>query len=178
MKKILALALTFLFIIAAGCTPKSPSSQGTTEVQRPEKSNTGYFTLHRTALDELEKDIARLTPEDVYFRQTLKTLEYYDIDIAVYAEVSRENEKIALDEWRLNGTYKVGLFDAYGRLIKEYDTGVDVLMSAFGLVPVNMWLSGENLHMYGFVKSTDNRYFAGYININTGKYTPVKKFEH
>lgn len=97
--------------------------------------------------------------------------------IAVYAEVSRENGKIALDEWRLNGTYKVGFFDAYGRLIKEYDTGVDVLMSAFGLVPVNMWLSGENLHMYGFVKNTDNRYFEGYININTGKYTPVKNFD-
>ena len=50
-------------------------------------------------------------------------------------------------------------------------------MSSFGLVPVNMWLSGENLHMYGFVKNTDNRYFEGYININTGKYTPIKNFD-
>lgn len=97
--------------------------------------------------------------------------------IAVYARVSREREDIMLDEWRMDGTYKVGFFDAYGRLIKEYDTGVDALMSSFGLMPVNMWLSGENLHMYGFVKSTDNRYFEGYININTGKYTPVKNFD-
>ncbi len=98
--------------------------------------------------------------------------------IAVYAQVSREREDIMLDEWRMDGTYKVGFFDAYGRLIKEYDTGVDALMSSFGLVPVNMWLSGENLHMYGFVKNTDNRYFEGYMNINTGKYTPVKSFNY
>lgn len=98
MKKILAPALTFLLILAAGCTPGAPSSQSTTEVQRPEKSNTGHFVLSRPALEEPEEKISRLTAENIYSRAALKTLKYY---------------------------------------------GVDVLMSAFGLVPINMWLSAK-----------------------------------
>lgn len=97
--------------------------------------------------------------------------------IALYADIDTTADSIYIDDQRLNGTYKVAFFDAYGRFVKEYDTGVQVISTYFGVAPVNMWLSGDNLHMYAYFKNTSNRYFEGYININTGKYTPIKNFD-
>lgn len=97
MKKILALALTILLILAAGCTPGALSSQSTTEVQRPEKSNTGHFVLSRPALEDLEEKISRLTAENIYSRTALKTLKYYGVNVQLENISKSDNDTVYFD---------------------------------------------------------------------------------
>ena len=119
MKKILALALTFLLILAAGCTPGAPSSQSTTEVQRPEKSNTGHFVLSRPALEELEEKISRLTAENIYSRTALKTLKYYGVNVRLENISKSDNDTVYFD-LVLSNADKTVTFPASCKLFYQY----------------------------------------------------------
>lgn len=119
MKKILTLVLTVLLFLAVGCTPNTPSSQGVSEVQIPEKSNTGYFVLPQQALEELEEEISRLTPEDVYLLQALKTLEYYNIDISLENISKGDNDSVYF-ELKLSNENNTVVFPVAAGLEYQY----------------------------------------------------------
>jgi len=79
------------------------------------------------------------------------------------------------DSSRLKGTYNVALLDRQGRLIKSYDTGEHRRWSYFGIEPVSIYMKNENeLGIYSYFKSEENKATEGFINLDTGVYTKLK----
>ncbi|MBQ6851328.1 MAG: hypothetical protein IJN77_09860 [Oscillospiraceae bacterium] len=77
-----------------------------------------------------------------------------------------------------NYTYKVGLLDANGRLYKHINTDIDVKITPFGYMNMDMYLQRDNLmHMTTMVKSGVYDDFT--VDISTGKITNLlaEKYE-
>ena len=77
-----------------------------------------------------------------------------------------------------NFTYKVGLLDVNGRLYKHINTGIDVKVTPFGYMNMDMYLQQDNLmHMTTMVKSGVYDDFT--VDISTGKVTNLlaEKYE-
>ncbi len=76
---------------------------------------------------------------------------------------------------QMKATYKVGMFDTNGHLIREYDTGVHAVRH-MGLANVDMYLTdGDQLHIIS--KSRGDIYTQGVLNLTTGVYTPEKEMD-
>ncbi len=111
---------------------------------------------------------ARRNPEDFSYIAV-----YFDLQQSEnYNDKFLNNDE---DSSRLKGTYNVALLDRQGRLIKSYDTGEHRRWSYFGIEPVSIYMKNENeLGIYSYFKSEENKATEGFINLDTGVYTKLK----
>ena len=90
--------------------------------------------------------------------------------IVVYAELMNDAEFIGgtYNEYR-NYTYKVGLLDTNGVLVKSYDTGITVKSSYFGYLSMEMYMENPStIHITTKQRGTFDEFT---VDITTGKCT-------
>jgi len=94
--------------------------------------------------------------------------------ITIYADTDNR-DNIYLDDFNLKATYKVGIHDRQGRLVKTYDTGAHVKVSPFGINNISMYLDDKNtLHFHDRMKT--QTWVEGTVNLTTGHYTSITDY--
>jgi len=96
--------------------------------------------------------------------------------IVVYAELLNNAEYLGgtYAEYR-DYTYKVGLLDKNGVLVKSYDTGITVKTTNFGYMPMDMYLENPTtIHIKTYIRDVFDEFT---VDITTGECTNLQEKE-
>lgn len=102
------------------------------------------------------------------------TFEY----VVIYCEFIRDEDyyKTHINDFQLSCSYRIGLLDREGRLIKSWDTGVPVMFTVFGFENTRMKKVGGNEYEM-FVTYKNELRLSGRFNTEEETYTPIRFFE-